>query len=67
MNKVKESSSGEVRSPRSRFVTLAVEAGEDGGPRLVLEGAALAASGFRPGETVEAIIQPGLISILRFD
>lgn len=52
---------------RSQFVTLIVERGADGHPRLVLEGASMAASGFEPGDTVEAIIQPDLVSILRLD
>lgn len=56
-----------TRALRSQFVTLIVERGADGHPRLVLEGASMAASGFGPGDTVEAIIQPDLVSILRLD
>lgn len=56
-----------TRSLRSQFVTLIVERGADGNPRLVLEGAPMAASGFEPGDAVEAIIQPDLISLLRLD
>lgn len=49
---------------RSRVVTLVVERGENGGARLVLEGSYMAATGFVPGDRVDAIVQPELISIL---
>lgn len=49
---------------RSRVVTLIVERGEDGTARLVLEGAYMATTGFVPGDRVDAIVQPDLISIL---
>lgn len=57
----------EQRVLRSQFVTLTVEQGKDGAPRIVLEGAYMHVSGFNPGDTVEAIIQPNLISILNTD
>lgn len=56
-----------TRALRSQFLTLMVERGSDGKPRLVLEGVSMTASGFEPGDSVEAIIQPDLISILRLD
>lgn len=52
---------------RSQFVTLTVERSEQGTPRLVLDGAYMLSSGFEPGDTIEAIIQPSLISILQLD
>lgn len=48
----------------SQFVTLTVERSKEGLPRLVLDGPYMAVSGFVPGDTIEAIIQPSLISIL---
>ncbi|HEX6929182.1 MAG TPA: hypothetical protein VF267_08030 [Gammaproteobacteria bacterium] len=52
------------RSVDSRVVTLTVEQGEDGLARLVLEGAYMSTTGFVPGDHVDAIVQPELISIL---
>lgn len=48
----------------SRLVTLTVQPSPDGYGRIVLDGVYMGSSGFRPGDVVEAIVQPGLISIL---
>ena len=49
----------------SSVVTLQVQADEKGRPRIVLEGIYMTATGFKPGDVVEAVVQPELISILR--
>lgn len=56
-----------ARNIHSRFITVTVEEGEDGKPRLVLEGPYMEIAGFRIGESVDAIIQEDLISLLRLD
>ncbi|HEX6928966.1 MAG TPA: hypothetical protein VF267_06930 [Gammaproteobacteria bacterium] len=63
MNNV-ENKTFDSPSLRTRVVTLVVEQGPDGAARLVLEGAYMSATGFAPGDHVEAIVQPELISIL---
>lgn len=67
MNEAKEHNGTPARTLRSRFLTLTVEADENGRPRIVMQGEPMENSGFAPGETIEAIVQPGLISILRGD
>ncbi len=67
MSEEKESVTVGTPMIRSRFVTLTVEKAEDGGPRIILEGDYLRVSGFMPGESIDAIIQPDLISLLRLD
>ncbi|HEX7047411.1 MAG TPA: hypothetical protein VF275_07555 [Gammaproteobacteria bacterium] len=64
MDNREEKAAIDPRSIHSRIVTLTVEQGEDGAPRLVLEGDYMSATGFTPGDRVEAIVQPELISIL---
>lgn len=57
------------RSPllRSSVVRLTVEPGTAGHVRIILDGAYMASTGFEPGDTVEALLQDDLISILRAD
>ncbi len=51
----------------SRIVSLIVEQGADGNARIVLEGAYMRATGFQPGDRLDAIVQPELVSILRVE
>lgn len=67
MSELKNKVYTEQRALRSQFVTLTVERNKQGSPRLVLDGPYMAVSGFEPGDTIEAIIQPNLISILNTD
>ncbi|HEX7030155.1 MAG TPA: hypothetical protein VF254_06130 [Gammaproteobacteria bacterium] len=67
MNETEEKPAVDPRTVRSRVVTLTVEQGEDGMARLVLEGNYMSATGFAPGDRVEAIVQPELISILNVE
>lgn len=67
MDEKREQSFRLARNIQSRFVNLTVEAGKDGKPRLVLEGPYMEIAGFEVGESVDAIIQKGLISLLRLD
>ncbi|MBW3566546.1 MAG: hypothetical protein KY410_01080 [Proteobacteria bacterium] len=55
------------QASRSRLVTLTVELGESGYGRIILDGAYMGSTGFHPGDSVEAIVQSGLISILGAD
>lgn len=52
---------------RSRFITITVEQSASGRARIVLEGPYMDIAGFEPGEHIDAIIQPDLISLLRVD
>lgn len=52
---------------RSRFTTVRVEEDDDGNPRIVLSGKYFDVTGFEVGEEIDAILQEGLISILRLD
>ncbi|MDX1454640.1 MAG: hypothetical protein R3217_04205 [Gammaproteobacteria bacterium] len=52
---------------RSQFISIEVEVTETGEPRLVLQGAYLKLAGFQAGDVVDAIVQPGLISLLEID
>ena len=67
MSETRNATQAERPVMRSQFVTLTVERSEQGTPRLVLDGAYMLSSGFEPGDTIEAIIQPNLISILQLD
>lgn len=67
MNEAKEQNGTQTRPLRSRFMTITVEADEHGKPCIVMRGDSLENAGFVPGENIEAIVQPGLISILRTD
>lgn len=67
MNEAREQNGAPGRALRSRFITITVEADERGKPRIIMQGDPLENSGFAPGEVIEAIVQPGLISILRGD
>lgn len=64
MDNREEKTAVDPRSIHSRIVILTVEQGENGMARLVLEGNYMSATGFTPGDQVEAIVQPELISIL---
>jgi len=50
---------------RSKLVSLTVQSGESGYGRIILDGIYMGNTGFHPGDPVEAIVQSGLISILR--
>lgn len=65
--KLTEKLAADARTLRSRIVTLTVEKGEDGVARIVLDGAFMSATGFLPGDRLDAIVQPELISILRVE
>lgn len=67
MNEKPEQNLRHARGIQSRFITLKVEAGKDGKPRLTLEGPYMEIAGFEIGESVDAIIQRDLISLLRLD
>lgn len=67
MNELKEKGPLDLPTLRSRIVAVNVETGMDGHARIVLEGPSMGATGFQPGDRVEAIIQPELISILRVE
>ena len=64
MNETKDRHPVRLASTRSSLVSLKVEPGESGYGRIVLDGIYMGATGFRPGDDVEAVVQPGLISIL---
>jgi hypothetical protein len=57
----------DARTLHTRIVTLTVEKGEDGSARIVLDGAFMSATGFLPGDRLDAVVQPELISILRVE
>lgn len=67
MNEKLDQNFRQGRSIRSRFITLTVEAGRDGKPRLILEGPYMEIASFEIGESVDVIIQKDLISLLRLD
>lgn len=67
MNSEKDIRLATAKPLRSRFINVKVEVGEKGEPQIVLSGEYMTVAGFRPGDDIDAIVQDGLISILRLD
>lgn len=65
MNESKDKNQAQSHNLRSSLVTLTVEPGDAGYGRIILDGIYMDNTGFHPGDAVEAIVQSGLISILR--
>lgn len=67
MNEAEDKRMADVLPLRSSVVAVTVERGADGHARVVLEGPYLDATGFAPGDRLDAIVQAELISILRVE
>lgn len=65
MNESNDKEAAAGKSMRSSVVSLTVEPGAAGYGRIILDGVYMGNTGFDPGDEVEAIVQSGLISILR--
>lgn len=65
MNESKDNDQPQPQNLQSSLVTLTVVPGDAGYGRIILDGIYMGNTGFHPGDAVEAIVQSGLISILR--